>query len=112
MSFRIRRKHIADPEFLAMPSAIREVFITAFRELEASDHPIVSGPGWFVAELRQRQQVAPEGLFSLHVGSLYRGVFFRRGRDLVFLAFGYRLPEFYTKLRRLRGAVAESMAEM
>ena len=110
MPFRVRRKRIADPEFYSMPSPVRETFIAAFRELAASRTPLASGPGWYVAELRQNQRIAPEGLYSVHVGPLYRGAFFRRRTDLVFLSFGYRYPEFYVKLRRLREAVAESEA--
>ncbi|MCI4333536.1 MAG: hypothetical protein L3K01_07455 [Thermoplasmata archaeon] len=69
---------------------------------------MVSAPGWYTAELRQNQRVAPEGLFSLHVGLLWRGVFFRRRKSLGFIGFGYRLPEFYSKLERLRRVVAGS----
>lgn len=98
----------ADTEFLALPSTVRETFISAFRELAVVDDPICAGQNWFVEQLRQRQKVAPEGLFSLHVGGLWRGAFYRRANDLVFIGFGYRMPEFYDKLRRLRGALMES----
>lgn len=106
MPFRIESIAEADTELLALPPSVREVCITAFRELAVSDSPLVSAPGWYTEELRQNQRVAPEGLFSLHVGVLWRGVFFRRKRSLVFIGFGYRLPEFYAKLERLRRVVA------
>jgi hypothetical protein len=96
----------ADIEFLALPPEVRGVFIAAFRELAASESPLTSAPGWYTEGLRQRQRVAPDGLFSLHVGELWQGVFYRRGRTLVFIGFGFRLPEFYDKLKRLRAAVA------
>ncbi len=105
MTFRLESIEEADTEFLALPPNVREVFISAFREIAAGDSPIAHGPEWFCAELRQRQRVAAEGLYSLHVGELWRGVYFRRGESLVFIAFGFRLPEFYDKLRQLRKAV-------
>jgi hypothetical protein len=97
----------AEIEFLALPTEVRESFIAAFRELAASGSPMVSARGWHIEELRQRQRVAPEGLYSLHVGELWRGVFYRRGDSLTFIGFGFRLPEFYDKLKRLRAALAE-----
>jgi hypothetical protein len=100
----------ADIEFLALPPAVRDVFVTAFRELAVSESPVTSARGWYTEELRQRQRLAPEGLFSLHVGELWRGVFYRRGDILVFIGFGFRLPEFYDKLKRLRAALAEKEA--
>ncbi|MFY9716762.1 MAG: hypothetical protein WAK40_02340 [Thermoplasmata archaeon] len=105
--FRLDSIEVADTEFLGLPPPVREVFITAFRELAVSDSPVALAPGWFTEELRQDQRIAPEGLFSLHVGDLWRGVFFRRGRFSVFIAFGFRLPDFYAKLERLRRAVAQ-----
>ena len=105
MTFRITRVRIADVEFLAIPNEVREVFIAAFRELAVADDPHISGPGWSVDELRQNQKTAPGGVFSLHVADLYRGAFFRDGDTLVFLGFGYRIPEFYDKLERLRKAL-------
>lgn len=104
MPFRLESIEEADTEFLALPPEIREVFIAAFREIAAGDSPIAHGPEWYSSELRQRQRVATEGLFSLHVGDLWRGVYFRRGETHVFIAFGFRLPEFYDKLQRLRKA--------
>lgn len=95
----------ADIEFLALPPVVREEFIAAFRELAAADNPVCVGNGWFTEELRQKQRVAPEGLFSLHVGTLWRGAFYRRADALIFIGFGYRLPEFYDKLSRLRVAI-------
>jgi len=106
--FRLESIEEADTEFLALPPDVREVFISAFRELAASDAPLVRGPGWFTEELRQRQRIAAEGLFSLHVQDLWRGVYYRRGESLIFIAFGFRLPEFYDKLKRLRKAVSTS----
>ena len=106
MPFRLESIEEADTEFLALPPDVREVFVAAFRELATSDTPLTRGPGWFTEELRQRQRIAIEGLFSLHVRDLWRGVFYRRGGSLVFIAFGFRLPEFYDKLRRLRKALS------
>lgn len=108
MPFRLESIEEADIEFLALPPEVREVFIAAFREIAASDAPIVRGVGWYAEELRQRQRIAVEGLFSLHVHNLWRGVCFRRGHSLIFIAFGFRLPEFYNKLKRLRKAVSSS----
>ena len=65
---------------------------------------------WYVEEVRQRQRVAPDGVFSVHVSDddgrtwRWRGVFFRRGQDLVFFGFGPRTPEFYRRLARTRRA--------
>lgn len=105
MTFVVESIEEADPEFLALPPVVRDVFIAAFREIAAADHPMCHGAGWHVEELRQKQRVAPEGLFSLHVGPLWRGAFYQRANRLVFIGFGYRLPEFYDKLKRLRLAV-------
>ncbi len=105
MPFRLESIEEADTEFLALPPEVREIFIAAFREIAAGDSPIARGREWFCSELRQRQRVATEGLFSLHGGDLWRGVYFRRGETLVFIAFGFRLPEFYYKLQRLRKAL-------
>ncbi|MGC2288764.1 MAG: hypothetical protein WA688_02765 [Thermoplasmata archaeon] len=85
-----------------MPPAVREVFIAAFRELAASDAPVMRGNDWYTEELRQNQRIAPGGLFSLHVGALWRAAFFRDKDTLVFIGFGYRVPEFYDRLARLR----------
>lgn len=108
MTFRIESIIEADAEFLGLPPPVREVFISAFRELAAAEMPGLTGPGWYSEELRQIQRVAPEGLFSLHVGELWRGAFYRTGDALVFVGFGYRVPEFYDKLTRLRKAVEHS----
>ena len=107
MPFRLESIEEANIEFLALPVDVREVFIAAFRELAASDTPLARGPDWYTEELRQRQRIVTEGLFSLHVRNLWRGVYFRRGRSLVFIAFGFRLPEFYDKLKRLRKVVSK-----
>jgi hypothetical protein len=106
--FRIQSIDAADEEFLGLPPDVREVFIAAFRELAAAETPITRGPGWFIEELRQNQRIAPEGLFSLHVGELWRGAFYRVQGDLVFIGFGYRIPEFYDKLARLSKSVKET----
>ena len=108
MPFRLESIEEADTEFLALPPEVREESIAAFREIAVSESPIVHGPGWHSEELRQRQRIAAEGLFSLHVHDLWRGVYFRRGDSLVVIAFGFRLPEFYDKLKRLRKAVSDS----
>ncbi|MCI4343147.1 MAG: hypothetical protein L3J92_03405 [Thermoplasmata archaeon] len=108
MPFRIESIDDADGEFLGLPPPVREVFISAFRELAVAEKPVLKGPGWYTEELRQNQRIAPEGLFSLHVGELWRGAFYRDGDCLVFLGFGYRIPEFYAKLARLRKAVGNS----
>ena len=108
MPFRIESVEEADAEFLALPPPIREVFITAFRELAAAEVPVLKGPGWYTEELRQNQRLAPEGLYSLHVGELWIGAFYREGNNLVFIGFGYRIPEFYDKLARLRKTVGRS----
>jgi hypothetical protein len=100
--FQVESIDEADVEFLALPPGAREVFIAAFRELALSASPVTSGVGWCSEELRRNQRVAPEGLFSLHVQELWRGVYYRRRQRLVFIAFGFRLPDFYTKLIRLR----------
>ena len=94
MAFLVHSIEEADEEFLGLPPRVCETFISAFRELAASDTPIVRGPGWYVEELHPRQRVAPESLFSLHVGGLWRGAFLRDGECLVFIGFGYRVPEF------------------
>jgi hypothetical protein len=106
--FRIDSTDKADGEFPGLPPPVREVFIVAFRELAAAEKPILKGPGGYTEELRQNQRIAPAGLFSLHVGDLWRGAFYRDGETLVFIGFGYRIPEFYDKLARLRNAVADS----
>lgn len=112
MGFRIRRKLIADPEFLALPPEAREAFVSVFRELAVSETALLRGPRFFIEELRQRQRIAREGIYSVHVlepGSrrwLWRGVSFRRGTDLVFFAFGPRRPDFYKRMARAREAVS------
>ncbi|MFZ1023211.1 MAG: hypothetical protein WAN87_03660 [Thermoplasmata archaeon] len=108
MAFRIESIDEADVEFLGLPPSVREIFIAAFRELAVSETPIVQGPGWYVEELRQNQRIVPEGLFSLHVGGLWRGAFCRTRGSLVFIGFGYRIPEFYDKLTRLSKTVRET----
>jgi len=105
--FRLASDEEADTEFLALPPDVREVFIAAFRELAVSNTPLARGPEWYAEELRQRQRIATGGLYSLHVRDLWRGIYFRRGESLVFIAFGFRLPEFYDKLKRLRKVVSD-----
>lgn len=109
MPFQIDSIDEADEEFLSLPPAVREVFIAAFRELAASGSPTLTGIGWYTEELRQNQRIAPGGLFSLHVGTLWRGAFFRERDTLVFIGFGYRLPEFYDKLARLRKTLSNRL---
>lgn len=106
MPFRLDSIEEADEEFLSLPPAVREVFIAAFRELAAAETPLLRGSGWYTEELRQNQRIAPGGLFSLHVGKLWRGAFYRERGALVFIGFGYRVPEFYDKLARLRKKAA------
>jgi phage-related protein len=108
--FRLESIEEADTEFLALPPEVREESVVAFREIAASPTLLARGPGWYSEELRQRQRIAEEGLYSLHVRDLWRGVYFRRGSSLVFIAFGFRLPEFYDQLRRLRKAVSNPAA--
>ena len=99
MPFGVESSDEADAELLVLPPAIREGFVAAFRELAVAEPPFTSGPGWYTEELRQRQRVAPEGLRSLHVAGPWRGAFFRRGASPVLIGFGFRLPEFYERLR-------------
>ena len=114
MPFRIRRKHVCDPEFLALPPAVRETFIMVFRELAVSDVPILKGPQYCIEELRQKPRIAPEGIFSVQLSDrsdrrwLWRGVFFRRVGDLVFYGFGPRIPDFYVRLSRVREAASHA----
>jgi hypothetical protein len=103
--FRLDSIDEADEEFLSLPPAVHEAFITAFRELAVTENPVLSGADWSTEELRQNQRVAPEGLFSLHVGKLWRGAFYPKVDSLLFIGFGYRVPEFYDKLARLRKTV-------
>lgn len=107
MPFLLESIDEADAEFLALPPEVRETFIAAFRELAASASPVISARGWYTEELRQHQRIAPEGLFSLHVGELWRGAFYTKGDALIFIGFGFRLPEFYNKLRRLRTTMVD-----
>lgn len=108
MGFSLSSIEEAETEFLALPEEVREVFIAAFRELAAAAGPLCQGTGWYTEELRQRHRIAREGLYSLHVGSLWRGAYYRAGSNLIFIGFGYRLPEFYAKLHRLRGAISST----
>lgn len=108
MTFVIERSLITDDEFLNLPLAVREAFIQAFETLQRTDQLDVSGPGWTVKELRQRRPVFREGLYSLHVGPIYRGLFIRLGPKLRFIAFGPHLPkdDVYRKLGRARQELA------
>ena len=82
------------------------------RELGVSESPVVEGPAYYVEELRQRKRIAPDGIFSVHVADRargewkWRGVFFRRGLDLVFFGFGPREPDFYVRMARTRAALS------
>ncbi|MGI0067856.1 MAG: hypothetical protein ACREB9_05500 [Thermoplasmata archaeon] len=57
-----------------------------------------------IEELRQKRRLMRGGVFSLHVGPTYRGLFVRNGRVLKFIAFGVRIPEadVYAMLARVR----------
>ena len=103
-SFRIERSLVADSEFLSLPRAVRETFIEAFHKLEGATYPLISGRNWSIEELRQRRVAFPQGLYSLHVGPIYRGLFIRTGGTLRFIAFGAHLPsdDVYRKLTRAR----------
>ena len=107
MPFVLRSIDEADAEFLALPPEVREVFIAAFRELAASESPVTSSAGGYTEELRQRKRMAPEGVFSLHLRGLWRGAFHRSGNSLILIGVGFRLPEFYDKLQRVRTALAD-----
>lgn len=39
--------------------------------------------------------------------TLWRGVFYRHRGSLIFIAFGFRDPDFYRKLERLRRVLAD-----
>jgi hypothetical protein len=103
--FRLESVDEADEEFLGLPPSVREVSISAFRELAVAESPVLRGQGWYTEALHQKQRIAPGGLYSLHVGKLWWGAFYREGARLVFIGFGYRLPEFYDKLARLRKSI-------
>lgn len=106
--FRVERSLIADGEFLNLPRAVRETFIAAFRRLEGANEPAISGRDWSVEPLRQRKVAFPEGLYSLHAGPIYRGLFIRSGWTLRFIAFGPHLPsaDVYRKLTHARRELA------
>lgn len=112
MSFRVRRKLVSDVEFLALPPRLRETFIAVFRELAVAESPILRGPAFYVEELRQKRNLAREGIYSVHVADTsrgdwkWRGVFFRRRADLVFFGFGPREPDFYERMARTREALS------
>jgi hypothetical protein len=112
MAYRILRKAVCDPEFLALPPRVREAIVAIFRELAASQTPVIRGTTYFVEELRQNRRIASEGIYSVHVADRlrgewkWRGAFLRRGTDLVFFGFGPRDPDFYVRLSRLREAVS------
>lgn len=111
MTFRVRRKLVCDPEFLGHPPHVRETYISVFRELAVADSPTLKGSGWYIEELQQKQKLAPEGIFSVHVSDdrgktwPWRGAFFRRGGDIVFFGFGPRNPDFYVRMARVREAL-------
>lgn len=112
MTFRIRRKLLSDPEFLGLPPEVRETFISAFRELAVAETPVQRTSAWYVEELHQRKRTASQGIYSVHVKEgggkrwPWRGVFFRRGNDLVFFGFGPRVPDFYVRMARAREALS------
>lgn len=112
MAFRIRRKLVSDVEFLSLPPDVRESFIVVFRELGVAESPLLKGPEFFIEELHQKKNLAPDGIYSVHVHGAdrsewtWRGVFFRRGNDLVFFGFGPREPDFYERMSRTREALS------
>lgn len=111
MPFRIEADPVAYPEFLALPKPVRETFEEAWETLEGADSPIIDGYGkkhkmkWTVEELTQKQLLAKEGLFSLHVGEPWRGLFIRDKVSLFFFAFGpyqKHINDIYRRLKELR----------
>jgi hypothetical protein len=109
MPFRIEADPVAYPEFLALPKPVRETFEEAWKLLEGADSPIINGIGkkhrmrWSVEELTQRQFIASEGLFSLHVGEPWRGLFIKDKGSLFFFAFGPHQRQINDIYRRLKG---------
>lgn len=115
MSFRVEADPIAYPEFLALPKPVRETFEEAWEALAETDDPVMSGTGrrhrirWSVEELTQKQLIAKEGLFSLHVGEPWRGLFIRDRGSLFFFAFGphqRQVNDIYRKLKGLRAILS------
>ena len=104
--FTVQTTDSADIDFVTeLPLTVQATFDAAFSILRRSATPLVSGAGWHVEELRQKQRLYPEGMFSLHVGPVFRGLFVRQGQVLKFFAFGaHREPrDVYAKLGE-RGA--------
>ncbi len=99
--FTVETTESADVDFVTeLPLTVQATFDAAFSLLRRSETPLVSGVGWHVEELRQKQRVYPEGMFSLHVGPVFRGLFVRQGAVLKFFAFGaHREPrDVYAKI--------------
>ena len=100
---------VAYPEFLALPKPVRETFEEAWKALGDADGPVIDGVGkkhkirWSVEELTQKQLIAKEGLFSLHVGEPWRGLFIRDKGNLFFFALGPHQKEINDIYRRLKG---------
>ena len=103
-SFRIERSLVADSEFLSLPRAVRETFIEAFHKWEGATSPLIPGRSRSIEELRQRRVAFPQGVYSLPVGPIYRGLFIRTGGTLRFIVFGAHLPsdDVHRKLARAR----------
>jgi hypothetical protein len=109
MPFRVEADPVAYPEFLALPKPVRETFEEAWEALEHTEDPLINGIGkkhrirWSVEELTQKQPLAKEGLFSLHVGEPWRGLFIRDKGSLFFFAFGPHQRHMNDIYRRLKG---------
>ena len=102
MVYTLTMRREARPEFLALPSAVREVFEEAFTRIRLQ--PLSAGPGYTVDQLKPPQGWNGE-VWSVHVGN-YRAWFVIDGRTVRFGAFGLR-PGFYRKLSRLRSRRAD-----
>ena len=102
--FEVVNSPTARQEFRLLPLEVQAVFDRAITTLAGASDPIRAGEGWFVEELRHHREIFPQGLFSLHVGSVHRGLFIREGVALIFLAFGVHLAtaDVDAKLERLR----------
>ena len=79
-------------------------FESAFEALRGSSSPLVTGSGFSVEPLHLREELWPQGVFSLHVPTAYCGFFIVDRGEVVFGGFGLR-PGFYTKTRRLRAMI-------
>ena len=101
--FTVETTESADVDFVTeLPQTVPATFDAAFSLPRRSEMPLVSGVGWHVEELRQKQRVYPEGMFSLHVGPVFRGLFVRPCAVLQFFAVGaHREPrDVYAKIEQ------------